>query len=666
MEKHVIKVPKGIRYIGDWEGFYDEFPNCPHIMDKTITGCGFTEWCLTNNFNVILCSPRNILLDNKAEQHPGEVYRLVNSYFDRELDVDKDTTRIKPISENEPKEKKPEEIQQEIIQENQSAYKRINQELDIYFNDRNIKPKKILVTYDSFHILKDVLKDRGILGAFYVIVDEFQSIFTDARFKSSTELEFVEQLQDIEKVCYLSATPMMDKYLEDIPEFANLPYYCLDWKSKDETRVIKPKLTVKLVRSIYEPAKREIDNYRAGNLKKHYTKDENGNIKVIESKEVVFYMNSVWNIIQLINKCELRPEETNILCAKTEKNERQIKNKLGEMWNIGRVPTKNEPRKMFTLCTRTVYLGADFYSDNARSIILSDANVDCLAVDISLDLPQILGRQRLWENPWKNEADFYYKALSDKNKDKISQEQFDARIKEKMDRTAKKLRNWEVAEFKDVATEDLKKVIKAENYKDDYVGINTRGGKPTINTLVKIAEQRAFDIQQVEYADRFSVINTMENIDTEGASAEATAFFIEYDKLKTIHDKLKWLCEADLSDGGREKVESMIDAEIKSFLSLGKERLKSLGYHVTKVKKDLDIQSFTKDNLEKTIYSEFKVGDRIIKADLKERLAKIYDKLQYQKTPKATDLSEWFEIKPVSITIDSGKRVNGFELLKKK
>ena len=49
MEKHVIKVPKGIRYIGDWEGFYDEFPNCPHIMDKTITGCGFTEWCLTNN-----------------------------------------------------------------------------------------------------------------------------------------------------------------------------------------------------------------------------------------------------------------------------------------------------------------------------------------------------------------------------------------------------------------------------------------------------------------------------------------------------------------------------------------------------------------------------------------------------------------------------------------
>ena len=64
---------------------------------------------------------------------------------------------------------------------------------------------------------------------------------------------------------------------------------------------------------------------------------------------------------------------------------------------------------MFTFCTRTVYLGADFYSDNARSFILSDANIDCLAVDISLDLPQILGRQRSLTNPWKDSAEFYFK-----------------------------------------------------------------------------------------------------------------------------------------------------------------------------------------------------------------------------------------------------------------
>lgn len=68
---------------------------------------------------------------------------------------------------------------------------------------------------------------------------------------------------------------------------------------------------------------------------------------------------------------------------------------------------------MFTFCTRTVYLGADFYSLCARSFIFSDSNSDCLAVDISEDLPQILGRQRLFDNPWKNNAVFFYRVTAD-------------------------------------------------------------------------------------------------------------------------------------------------------------------------------------------------------------------------------------------------------------
>ena len=39
-----IIVPKGIRYVSEWENF--TIPDFPHIMDKQIPGCGFTEWCL--------------------------------------------------------------------------------------------------------------------------------------------------------------------------------------------------------------------------------------------------------------------------------------------------------------------------------------------------------------------------------------------------------------------------------------------------------------------------------------------------------------------------------------------------------------------------------------------------------------------------------------------
>ena len=108
---------------------------------------------------------------------------------------------------------------------------------------------------------------------------------------------------------------------------------------------------------------------------------------MIESKEAVIYVNSVNNILSIVGKAELRPEECNILCANTTDNQNKIKTKLGKGFSIGKVPLKGEKHKMFTFCTRTVYLGADFYSTNARTFIISDANISTLAVDISLDLP---------------------------------------------------------------------------------------------------------------------------------------------------------------------------------------------------------------------------------------------------------------------------------------
>ena len=672
MEKHVIKVPKGIRYIGDWEGFYDEFPNCPHIMDKTITGCGFTEWCLTNNFNVILCSPRNILLENKAEQHPGEVYRIKSEFFDKELGVDKDTTILSKTVE--PVEKDISE--EEFISESAKLVTRIDKELDEYFAARNIKPKKILVTYDSFHVVKDVLKSRGILSAFYIIVDEFQSVFTDARFKSNTEMEFVNTLQGIQKVCYLSATPMMDEYLKDIPEFANLPYYKLDWNSGDPSRVTKPDLLVRVVKSIYEPAKKIIENFKTGIFPKTSPEiQDDGNIVIKESHEAIFYVNSVNNICQIIKKTGLFPEETNLLCANTEKNRNYVKNKLGEGWKIGKVPLRNEPRKMFTFCTRTVYLGADFYSDNASSYILSDANVDCLAVDISLDLPQILGRQRLEENPWKNKAEFYYKPITDKNKAKMTKEEFDAKIADKKKTTEDKLKMYQKsnAEERKLLLNDWADLIKFKNYNDDYIGINKRGGNgmfPETNNLVLIAERRAFDIQQIDYADRFVVLKTIYgsgNYELNEDNAKLSLIVSEYDSIPTMWEKLKFLCESDIEDKFRNIIiNNHVDEKMRYILSnLEPNRLKALGYRITGINKELDILMSDKSTIKDLIYQNFKVGDKVSNLDAKNKLKEIYIESNYEKTPKANDLEEWFEVRPCQFKLND-KKVNGLEILNQK
>ena len=72
MKKIIQKVPSGrdIKYISEWNEY--KIPQGHVIVDKGVTGCGYTEYCLTNNFPVVLCSPRKLLLENKSEQHQGD------------------------------------------------------------------------------------------------------------------------------------------------------------------------------------------------------------------------------------------------------------------------------------------------------------------------------------------------------------------------------------------------------------------------------------------------------------------------------------------------------------------------------------------------------------------------------------------------------------------
>ena len=57
------------------------------------------------------------------------------------------------------------------------------------------------------------------------------------------------------------------------------------------------------------------------------------------------------------------------------------------------------------------------------------------------------------------------------------------------------------------------KDVVNSNYKDDYIAVNNEGDKlvPVFNQLVLISEQRAFEIQQVDYADRFSVFTQIDS-----------------------------------------------------------------------------------------------------------------------------------------------------------
>ena len=626
IEEDRIIVPKGIRYISNWKDYNLSDFNFPHILDKKIPGCGYTEYCITSNLNVILCSPRKILLENKEEQHPDTVFYFKNELEDN-IEVDKDITKDGK-SEAEIAEEKLEEKKREL----QRRLEEMTQKLNDYISRciYNDIPAKVLVTYDSFRLVKKLLIDRGVFDTFYVVIDEMQSVFSDALFKSDTELSFVDQLQGLQRVCYVSATPMLKKYLAMLDEFKDLPYYELDWKRRDPLRVVTPDLKARVTQSIVGTAERIIRTYKKGDFKEMDTMID-GRIVTVQSKEAVIYVNSVKNICDIIKKTELTPDECNILCANTTRNQTRIKKRLGVGFNIGKVPLKGQPHKMFTFCTRTVYLGADFYSTCARSFILSDANIKTLVVDITLDLPQILGRQRLECNPWRNRAELYYKTLTPGRK--MSEKEFKAILDKKLEETKSLLRTYGIAldEDKHNVAKNYLFIAKTGNYKDNYVAVNIHNGGdliPVFNNLVWVAEQRAFEIEQIDYESWYTVFNSMmeSSLGDSSSDENVQSFFRGFNELPGFYSKMKAVCEAPLTDLERSYVLVKLPIEFRKYYeTLGPDRLRALGYKEAEIKKEIKDLKIDLDSLSKKIFSKFKEGEKYSKADIKTTLGEIYE-----------------------------------------
>nr|DAS54657.1 MAG TPA: hypothetical protein [Bacteriophage sp.] len=675
MQKETILVPEKIRYMSEWEG-YSIF-NFPHILNKQIPGCGFTEYCITNNEDVILCSPRKILLQNKYDQHKDEVFLVVNEY-EKEVGTDKDLTKFPKYRGNRfdwLDKPDPEKIKKEEG-DKKSFFDSLTYKISTYIKAcrLNDRPIKILVTYDSFRIVKDIIRHQDSLENFQIVVDEFQSIFTDSKFKSDTEMQFVSNLQGIQRVCYVSATPMIDKYLEMLEEFKDLPYYELDWEAQDPGRVNKPKIITRNLKGVLTEVTPIIQTYLNGEFDYRYVKDETckKGVRKVESKEAVFYVNSVNNITSIIKKSKLTPEQVNILVANTQDNVNRIRKTLGRKFDIGTVPLRDEPRKMFTFCTRTVYLGADFYSDNAKSYVVSDADIDTLAVDISLDLPQILGRQRLKENPWRNEAMLFYKTLSPGKE--VTPETFADKLKKKIKKSENLLSVFDKgnSDEQKYLSENYQIVAKYMNYKDDFVAVNRKkvGGEtiltPVFNNLVMVSEMRAYEIQQVDYANRFTVFNELGNVSAIEDKEGLEEFFRGYEAQSTRLYKLKYLCEYCERVGNTSILNQIQEKRFGEYINvLGLDVCKAVWYKPAELDRRLSVFSFDTDLLDSKILSEFKVGESYPNTQIKTRLNEIYNEVGYKIKAKATDLSNYFDVKDCLLSIDS-KRVHGLKILSKK
>ena len=469
---------------------------------------------------------------------------------------------------------------------------------------------------------------------------------------------------------------MLQNYLGDLDDFKSIPFYELDWESLDPTRVSRPEVKVRTVSGLATKVKEIAEEYRSGNgeIIKNF---KNGTS--IQSKEAVFYMNSINAIIRCIRACEMKPDEVNIICAKTKENEKRIRQKLGKSYIIGKVPLPEGPRKMFTFCTRTVYLGADFYSDNAKSYIFSDSGIESMCVDISLDLPQIMGRQRLMENPWRNYAELFIifgKHIIE------SDEEFEGRLNRKLEATDHLISIW----GKGTGLErfslsgKFEESVLSVNYKNDYVTLNKHIGKipvPEVNNLLIVSERRMHDIMKLDYADQFSVFSRVSEVlsgKIDEMSEGVRQFMKDYGNCSELSEKLRLFMTCQyITDTDRGVLINLIDGRLRQYTDIDLEILRKCGFYLGRIDKymkkleeGIEDDPYLED-IKELVYQEFKEGQSYSRDSLKQVMSEIYKTLGIPKTGKSSDFGKYFELKACKIKDQtSGKWLNGFELGKKK
>ena len=636
MTNYFIEVPKEYQYLSDWTDFDSIMPPGHIILNKSICGCGCTDYYLTNDLPVILVSPRIALITSKLKgsRTAGKLF-----YFDRSNGGDVSDT-ITAMGDY-------------------LSFCGGNP-----FGGQLLVPK-IMVTYDSLHYVVDALTNWNLMDRFTIVVDEFTCIFTDVKFKGSVEVNLLHQLETLpNRTVYISATPLKDAYLSVLGQFQNLPYVTLQW---DPSRVETVNVYYSKMTSPVSAIGQIIKDYRRSGV----FKSKNVGGQRLDSTEAVFFLNSVEDIVRIIRKYTLTPAETMVICADTASNWARLK-RIG--FSIGTVPNETEYttlNKPFMFVTKCSFEGTDFYSDSSTSYVFADCHWDNLALDISIDLPQIAGRCRSKNNPFRKEIFYYYKH---KNSDLEGQMNLNELLQHYADKRADSIQ--QVSELQNVTHKGHKdRILQAQeknHYTIDYVdAIDNPDGtwSAVCNELAYVADVRAAEIKANQYQSTYQMLSFMrengfvpkdQNAQHEKLFTQFMALFDQDGnferRMKLMIDTINYYpCLEDLIDQA-----PVIPYEYKEYYhELGPDRIKACGYIEANLKRELE-------NVRRASMINIQLEPDVVysNAAIKKMIQAEYDRLGMNATAKATEITKYVpDVIPARYTDENGKKQNGYKLI---
>ena len=646
MTKIEIPVPPTIRYLSEWPDLLNLIPGNKVIINKRKTGCGGTTLFLEASQPLILVSPRVNLLYSKHAQYP-------NTHLFRQKD---DSRSV------------------ETLKKNLGNYYSICTGPLPFSGMKKISPI-VLVTVDSYKYVAEQLSHMGVLQEFTVLVDEFQELMSDSKFKGATEIEFLHNLHGLKKIVYLSATPIPEPYIEQMDDFADVDYtYDLIWDPSVMEVSRLQSIPFKKGETARSICVKVIKDFRKNG---YFARKRIGGVTV-KSIEAVFFINEVATILQIIKDASLDPNDVNVLCSVSNKRIPEL-TKMGV--HVGELATDrdNPVNRTFTFCTRASFSGVDFYSCSAMTYIFSDGVLDWHTHDLIIDVPQILGRQRLDKNPFWKDAVLFYRPQSKVE----TMKEAATRIQQKEDNSINWINNFNACDDKTklMLADGIRKRDPKKKYDDDYVDIvddTVNGGFVVkLNYLVRNVEIRDYQLAAFVYSSPIYLLSTLDSSDaisvtstahvSSSDSPELDTFRQNFFKTERFSDRMKAYAEFRKAHSDMSELlyqDTFIDFRYHDYFdTLGPDTIDNLNYKEADIEQAYRVISNTGKILT-ACRSRFVSGGKYTLKEIKEGMQEIYNALGLSQRAKAVDIEKYLDVDKKQITSSTTKKRELYYVIK--
>ncbi len=578
--------------------------NC--IFNKVICGCGGTTIAFRSNENYVICVPTVELITNKT----GLIYP--NS-----CKVEGNNTFA-------------------VFK----SFPMAKEKLEVFIKKDGVK--KIMCTYDQLENVISVINPKD----YNLLVDEYHRLLKDYTYRDKAINKVLRNFKKFNTYCFMSATPIDNDFVPT--QLEGIEVVKADWINGTEQILIHLDKTNKP----YLKASKIIDCYK-----------KDGFIKINDcvSKHAFFFINSVTEIANIINNCDLNPNEVKLIIAETEENLNKFnKSDLSGRFTISN--SKDDTDKMFTFITCKAFEGVDFFSEDAVCFVVSNTNVKHTQLDIRTDICQIAGRIRSKENPFRN---IIWHIFNTTSPFKLNTELTYDEVKQAIDE--QKLAYKEVANNINNSSEKAREIVNKTNGFDNGYLYMDDSNLCQVNDILMRLELYNYKLEQEIYRNGLTITKAYNT--NKCLTDNVTWTYLE-DRLKNINKKITFkeafLKYAEVKENkfSMEDVSPLIKAQpliVDAYTKLGVNTVRELKY----IKKDIEKEIINRNT---DLAIEDKIKERVLKVfttgftpsrDIKTKLESIYN--DYGWKAKTKDIEKFFVCKPTSRRIN-GVVTKGYEI----